>query len=327
LAAGLFLLITLPWFVIESKILGQRFTDIFIGHNFGRYFKPIDTIGSEAAKYSKIRPQYDFYSYFLQLLILSIPWSGFLYPAAYYNIKKKVNPMPVIFALSVLLFFSLSLNYKISRYILPAFPAMSIVIGKMLTDAEKDAEAAGLYKWSSWFTLIVILPVLLTSAVFLYINNSQIGPYYLPLLLPFLLFMSLSLPAGSILGILKKRLASILSFAAISVLSYLVLVGSMAAYYPKLNPISAFCGRINAVAKPSDIVCQYKGTDAHFMIYYATSDVAFIRDEAKIKNLLLSTKKVYCVTENEEAFVSLKSSLKGKIKVMDKSANYILFTN
>lgn len=327
LAAGLFLLITLPWFFVESKILGQRFVDIFIGHNFGRYFKPIDTIGSEATKYSKIRPQYDFYSYFLQLLILTIPWSGFLYPAAYYNIKKRVNPLPVIFAIAVLLFFSLSLNYKISRYILPAFPAMAIVIGKMMTDAYKDAEAAKLYKWSSWFTLIIILPVLLLSAVFLYVNNSQIGSYYLPLLLPFLIFIGLSLLAGSVLGILKKYHASILSFAAISILSYLVLIGSMSVYYPKLNPISAFCGKINAMARPSDIVCQYKGTDAHFMIYYAKNSVSLIRKEEEIKRLLLSKNKVYCITENEEAFGSLKSSLKGRVKVLDKSANYTLFTN
>ncbi|MFH1710132.1 MAG: glycosyltransferase family 39 protein [bacterium] len=120
--AILFLVITLPWFIIEYNILGKRFLDIFIGHNFGRYFRPIDTIGNEASKYSGIKPQYDFYSYFLQLLIVAVPWSGFVYPAIYHNIKKKASLLPVVFALSVLLFFSLSLNYKISRYILLAFP-------------------------------------------------------------------------------------------------------------------------------------------------------------------------------------------------------------
>jgi 4-amino-4-deoxy-L-arabinose transferase-like glycosyltransferase len=326
-AAALFLLITLPWFVIEYKILGQRFMDIFIGHNFGRYLKPIDTIGSEAEKYKAIRPQYDFYSYFLQLLILAIPWSGFIYPAVYYNIRKRSNLLPVIFALSIILFFSLSLNYKISRYILPAFPALSIIISKMLSDAAGNKEAANLYKWSSWFSLVAILPVLLISSFLLYANNSKIGPYYLPLLLPFLAFMGLCLLAGSLLGVLKKPAASTLSFAAISVLAYLALIISLSVYYPRINPISAFCGRINAVAKPSDIVCQYKGTDAHFMIYYAKNSVSLVRKEEDIRRLLLSNKKVYCVSENEEAVKELQASLKGRIKVLDKSANYSLFTN
>ncbi len=326
-AAALFLLMTLPWFIIEYRILGQRFTDIFIGHNFGRYLKPVDTIGNEVDKYKAIKPQYDFYSYFLQLLILAIPWSAFVYPAVYYNIKRRSNLLPVIFALSIILFFSLSLNYKISRYILPAFPALSIIVGRMLADAVRDKEAARLHKWSSWFTLIAILPVLLISSVLLYANNSKIGPYYLPLLLPFLVFMCLCLLVGSVLGALKKPAASILSFAAISILAYLALILSMSVYYPRINPIRAFCGKINAVARPSDIVCQYKGTDAHFMIYYAKNNVIFTRKEKEIERLLLSKNKVYCISENEAAVKELQSSLKGKIKVLDKSANYSLFSN
>jgi len=81
LAFILFLAITLPWFIIEYRLLGQRFLDVFISHNFGRYLKPVDTIGSEATKYAPIKPQYDFYSYFFQMFLLAIPWSGFIYPA------------------------------------------------------------------------------------------------------------------------------------------------------------------------------------------------------------------------------------------------------
>jgi hypothetical protein len=98
-------------------------------------------------------------------------------------------------------------------------------------------------------------------------------------------------------------------------------------YYPKINPISDFCRRINAVALPSDIVCQYKGTDAHFMIYYAKNSVLFTRKDSDIKRLVLSKKKVYCVSEDKEAFESLRSSMKGRVKVMDERANYTLFSN
>jgi 4-amino-4-deoxy-L-arabinose transferase-like glycosyltransferase len=327
LAALLFLLITLPWFIIEYRILGQRFVDIFIGHNFGRYFKPIDTIGNEASKYAKRRPQYDFYSYFLQLFILAIPWSGYVYPAVIYNIRKKAHPLPLIFFTAVLLFFSFSLNYKISRYILPLFPALAIVTGKLLADAGDDPDAERWFRWSSLFTLPVILPLLVISTFILYFSYSKIGAYYAPLFLPFLILMCLCLLAGSLFGILKKRKQALISYAGISILSYLVLIGCLTVYYPKINPVSALCGRINSEAKTSDMVCQYKGTDAHFMIYYSKNNVILIRKEKEIRKLLLSDQKVYCVSEDEEAVGKLKSALKRKIHVLDKSSNFTLFTN
>ncbi len=109
--------------------------------------------------------------------------------------------------------------------------------------------------------------------------------------------------------------------------SYLVFIYDLAEYFPKLNPISTFCREINAQAKPSDMVCQYKGTDAHFMIYYSRNNVSSIRYEKEMKRLLSSKRKIYCVSANKEAAAKLISSLKGRTVVLDKSANYILFTN
>jgi 4-amino-4-deoxy-L-arabinose transferase-like glycosyltransferase len=326
-ASFLFLFIALPWFIIEYRILGQRFADIFLSHNFGRYLKPIDTIGNEAAKYSKRRPQYDIYSYFLQLLVLAIPWSGYIYPAIIYNIRKKAHPLPLIIFMAVFLFFSLSLNYKISRYILPLFPALAIITGKLLADAGDDQDAARWFRWSSLFTLPVILPLLVISTFVLYFSYSKIGAYYAPLFLPFLVLMCLCLLAGSIFGIFMKHKQALVAYIGISILSYLVLIGCLSVYYPKINPISSLCGRINSEVKLSDAVCQYKGTDAHFMIYYSKNNVILIRSEKEIRKLLLSGQKVYCVSENEEAVGKLRSALKRKMHILDKSSNFTLFTN
>jgi hypothetical protein len=56
---------------------------------------------------------------------------------------------------------------------------------------------------------------------------------------------------------MKRVELSVILYSGISILSYLVLVNCLAVYYPKINPISAFCRRINAAALPSDIICQY----------------------------------------------------------------------
>lgn len=322
----IFFTITAPWFVAEYRILGQKFLDVLIGDNFGRYLKPIDTIGSEAIKYKPISPQFDFYSYFLQILLLMIPWSGFIYPAVYSYIKKNKDALPVIFVLSVVIFFSLSLNYKISRYILPAYPALAIILGHIFVNA-KDRKYAESLKLGYLINALLVLPILILSTVMLYNNFSRIGQYYLPLLLPFLIIMSLGLLAGSILGLMKKHEHAFYTLIIASIVSYIALTVSLDRYYAKLNPISDFCRQINTIAKPDDLVCQYKGTDAHFMIYYSKADVKFIRDEAMMKVMLRSRKKVYCVTENEEAYRELISFLKGRIKELGKSSNYTLFSN
>lgn len=334
-AITLFLAVTLPWFIIEYRILGQKFIDVFIGYNFGRYLRPMDTIGSEATKYKPIMPQYDFYSYFLQILILAIPWSGFFYPALFKSFKDRKLLLPMIFALSVIIFFSLSLNYKISRYILPAFPAMAILIGRMFTYSEGEQEASRPkgtrdtphLSAGYWINGLLVLPALLISALLLYRSFSGIGELYLPILLPFLLLLSLGIFISTILGIINKFELSFAVLVVSSFISYLLLINGLANNYSKLNPIEQFCKKINPVIKPGDIACQYKGTDAHFMIYYANSDVVLIRDKADMKALLLSGKKVYCITENEEAYRELTLSLKGRINELGNSANFSLFTN
>ena len=330
LASILFLAITLPWFIFEYRLIGQKFFDVFISHNFGRYLKPVDTIGSEATKYAPIKSQYDFYSYFLQMFLLAIPWSGFIYPAVYYNIKKKINLLPVILALSVILFFSLSLNYKISRYILPAFPGLALITGKMLADLieKEDPDAKRMAFISAVLTLILVtLPLLTLAFVLFYVRFTDVSGYYAPTLVGFLLPMTFALILGSVFIFIKKYRLSFLSLVIFACLSYLFLIYNLAAYYPALNPASRFCAKINGIAKPSDIVCQYRGTDAHFMIYYSKNNVTLIRNEGELKRLLLAKRKVFCVTESEGAFESLKASLKERIKVIDKSANFTLFTN
>jgi len=63
------------------------------------------------------------------------------------------------------------------------------------------------------------------------------------------------------------------------------------------------------------------------MIYYAKNSVMFTRKESATKRFVLSKKKVYCVSEDKDVFKSPRSSMKGRVKVMDERANYTLFSN
>jgi 4-amino-4-deoxy-L-arabinose transferase-like glycosyltransferase len=330
LAILLFSAVALPWFIIEYKILGQPFLDTFIGSNIGRYLKPIDTIGNESAKYSAIKPQYDFYSYFLQILLLFLPWSGFLYPALYYSYNKKENNLAMIFAATVFIFFSLSLNYKISRYILPAFPALSILVGKMISDLlfHNDKQAKKLVKLSAWITLTVILiPVCVLSLFYAYVAFSSMSGVITLIFIPFISVFMLSILVGYLAAILGHLKQSFILLVVLTVISYLLLINGLSGHYMKMNPISKFCEQMNNMAKPSDIACQYMGTDAHFMIYYSNLDVKFIRDEQEMKRLLSSANKVYCVSGDRTAYNLLKKSLGERIKVIEDSDYFTFFSN
>jgi 4-amino-4-deoxy-L-arabinose transferase-like glycosyltransferase len=270
ISAAIFFAVTLPWFYIEYRIIGQRFIDVFVSSNFGRYLKPIDTVGGEASKYAGIKPQYDFYSFFLQLFLNMIPWSGFVYPAIYYSIRKKHDPMPVVFALAVICFFSFSLNYKISRYILPALPALAILTGKLLSDLidNTDKTARRMAVFSLFFTLFfVMLPLLALVFLIMYVRFADVSSFYKPLIVPFLTPLVAGLLLGPILMLFKKYRSAIVCMGTLTLISYFILIYNMAVIYPGINPVRKFCSEINKIAGPEDVVVQYKGTDAHFMLY------------------------------------------------------------
>jgi hypothetical protein len=135
------------------------------------------------------------------------------------------------------------------------------------------------------------------------------------------------LAAGSIFGLMKDRVKALTVTSAVIVLAYIVLIIGMIFNYGSINPVSRFCAYINKNAGPSDIVCQYKGTDAHFMIYYSKNEVQFIRKSGEVRKLLLGKKKVFCVCESAKAYDDLKKSLANRISKIDESANFTLFTN
>ena len=328
-AVILLLAITLPWFIAEYRILGQPYLDVLIGKNVGRYLKPVDTIGSEATKFGKIQPQYDFYSFLLQILILFIPWSGFFYPAVYYAIKKRESLLPGVFAFAVIIFFSLSLNYKISRYILPAFPAMALLTGKLISDLfDGDRTADRAAKMSALMALtIVVVPLLSLAFTYFYVRFTDVSGFYTPLIIPFLLPLCLAMLLGSMAHILGRHRTAFASISSLTIVSYLMLILTLAIYYPQINPIGRFCARINSVARPGDIVCQYKGTDAHFMIYYSDKEVLFLRNKDKMKELLGSGKKVYCIVEGQQYADEIINETRGRTKKLESSAQYSLITN
>jgi len=328
LGVMVFLLVAAPWFVIEYIKFGKQFLDVFISSNFGRYLRPIDLTGQEAGLAIPTKPQYNFYQYFLEIFVLVIPWSGFVYPALFYSYKKKELQYPFIWTAVVILFFTLSLNYKVSRYILPAYPALALLIGRLTSEwlnGKKDTTK--LIRIANLTNMFFVIPVLILAIIWLGLTFKQASPYYMPMILPFLIVMCVCLIAGSTAFLLNKKLASVSLYASVAAVSYLVLILLTAIYLPVALPIKEISEKINSLAKKGDIVCQYKGTNPTFIRYYVRQEVRYLADKDQLVEMLASNKKVYCMTENTSGVEYAQKQLKSRIRVIETKGPYTLFGN
>jgi len=316
-ASVLFLLIALPWYLAEYRILGTPFLQVILKGNVGRFFFPVDAVGKAAV----IEPQYNFYSYVLQLFLLAVPWSGFLYPAIYNSFKKK-SFLLFIWAAVVVLFFSLSLNHKIARYILPAFPAFSLMIGKLWNDFLENNKEWKIMLFSDWLNVLLVVPLLFLGTLYLILNFPAEQAAYQPIVLPLLIILSSGMLLSSLILFFRKAPAAFVSFVLTALIGYLVLIPLTDIYFKEANPTKYFSLKINQLAKPGDQVVKYQGGEDHLMIFYLNSIPATIGDRMELIKLM-KKQRVWAVTEDPRAVEGLKYP----VNIIERKNNFVLFTN
>ncbi len=150
LLAGLLIifLVASPWFILEGRAFGMEF---FFRQNFERFFHAFD----------HIQP---WYYYLVKLPVHFLPWTLLLPATIAYGFRsgKEKNPGRTflwIWFLAVLIFFSLS-ESKRSLYIVPLYPALSLLVAEALERITKEERFAPLLFWirggSACFALILV---------------------------------------------------------------------------------------------------------------------------------------------------------------------------
>lgn len=122
----LFFAICLPWFVLV-QIRNPEFAKFFFIHeHFERFLTGIH------------RREQAFWFFLPVLFVSMLPWSFFI-PAGVREMwlkwrqnDSKITLLPVIWAGAILLFFSAS-SSKLITYILPAYPAIALILGNVLS--------------------------------------------------------------------------------------------------------------------------------------------------------------------------------------------------
>jgi len=126
-AIATFCLTALPWYILCARRNPDFFRIFIIEHNFNRFLTP---------QFQHIQP---FWYYVPILLIAFLPWTPLLVVSASFGALKlwherKLSPATTLFfswSLFCLFFFSLSKS-KLPGYILPAIPAIGILLAHCL---------------------------------------------------------------------------------------------------------------------------------------------------------------------------------------------------
>ncbi len=143
----LFLALAAPWFFLSATIHPEFLRFFFIHEHFERFT-------------STIHQREEPFWYFLPILLAGwLPWTGLLYASVIRPLRgfrsRSFSPQRflALYALLVVVFFSIS-GSKLPSYILPAYPAIALLMGRTLAQRPRlPASAMGLaLLWSAALT-------------------------------------------------------------------------------------------------------------------------------------------------------------------------------
>ena len=147
----------LPWYILCSRRNPDFFRVFIIEHNFKRYLTP---------EFQHIQP---FWYYAPVVLVAFLPWTAILLWAAFTGGRRLFTSEKIsVFSLFLLcwasfclLFFSLSRS-KLPGYVLPAFPAIAVLLGVTLAKSPKIKALGYVLAAFAVLLFVALLPLRLT---------------------------------------------------------------------------------------------------------------------------------------------------------------------
>lgn len=164
---ALFLAITVPWFVLAA-LRNPEFARFFFIHEHLQRFL------------TKVHGRYQPFWFFIPILMLTMfPWSlyGVRAIARAWQARQQRNGERLLFLLIwaalIFLFFSAS-NSKLIPYILPVFPPLALLMGKMISDLADHRDPV--HEFVPENILLGVLLILMTALAIVYPHVRDLGP-------------------------------------------------------------------------------------------------------------------------------------------------------
>jgi 4-amino-4-deoxy-L-arabinose transferase-like glycosyltransferase len=262
----LFLAIAAPWFILVSQANPEFFRFFFIHEHFERFL---------TREHDRYQPAW----FFIPVLLAGVlPWVVGLFPALSRARTRSAatdfhtRRFLLLWCAVVFLFFSAS-NSKLIPYILPIFPALSLLIGDYLCTADRRVVLG-----QALLASLLGMAVMLAAPQAIRFTSERLPPPLVEGYIPWLTAAGLSLAAGGVLAAAfaarGKRLPAILSLAFAGLLfTQLALTG-----HDRLSPaLSAYhiAHKIRAQLKP-DTPFYVVDTFDHTLLFYLGRTVTMV---------------------------------------------------
>jgi 4-amino-4-deoxy-L-arabinose transferase-like glycosyltransferase len=299
----IFMVVCLPWFVIQYSINGSDFiNNFFIKHHLKRYTGVIS--GHKGPLY-----------YFIPILIIgTFPWIAYLPISVKRAIKEKegLSKFLLIWFLFIFTFFSFSTT-KLPNYILPAIPALCILLsyGIYLQDD----------KWQNLSNSLLVILSIVFSIILLILRNHELSHEIVNakwLYSSIIIFILIAI--SSIYQIfLKKRI-----FWIVCICSTLFLYTTLLELFPSINKyLQGSLYKYSLYAKEKlnkNEKLMVMGLNNPSIVFYSGRKIIPIRNKEEFKKF--SSENKYNIIITKIKYVDYLSS--SGFEIIEKDKNYAI---
>jgi len=251
-AAAIVLLVAVPWHLAVRARLGSGFFDDYAGAVSWRfYLKPVHPPGLGLLVYPAL------------LLASACPWTGLVVPALRFGVRRLSAPPPVRLlswaVLWTLIFWGVSPTMISGKYLLPALPALAVVIAWWTA---QDRPAG--WRAAAWTT--VACGALLVVGVW---PLRQIDPAGLgtPAAIA-VAVIAVTLLTGGALHLRGRRWGGVAVLASGAAAAWLLLVALALPQVERLYPERRLAAQINAADGPTARVIVFHSDSREAMLAF-----------------------------------------------------------
>jgi 4-amino-4-deoxy-L-arabinose transferase-like glycosyltransferase len=307
LGAAAFLAVAAPWYVLVTLDTRGKWLEAFVlKENFDRFQNPAD--GHRGAVYYHVA----------LLLILFVPWTAFLIPTVWNAVREARRPriaddldtaetdLPgkyrflIVTVLAYLVFFSLAAT-KLPNYVLPLYPALAILTGRML-----DRWRTGDVEFPRWvmatsvvglgLVAVVLILGLLVAAGAIPIPITIKGFHPLPALRDYATLGAIPAFVAVVFGwlMLKGRRDQAVAVFAAGAVGFMALLAAFPTIAMNEYKVPKYFAEDAGLRQPNrDIRIAAIGWYRHSMVFYAEREVTHLYSPNAVDQFLALPRPAY----------------------------------
>ncbi|MDP8258226.1 MAG: glycosyltransferase family 39 protein [Candidatus Aadella gelida] len=291
----LFLIIAMPWYIIVTRMHGEAFLGEFFGfHNIVRFLEPEHRIGTSPWFYIPV------------VMGGFFPWSFFLPVGFWIMIRepkdasetKGYRAFLLAWFISIFLFFSIS-RTKLVTYILPLFPVMAIIVGRLWDKFLSGGQGSGALEKKikiSHFAL-TISSILMSVGVSLFVKQRY-PEAFMGTVISAAVFMS-----GTIIAFIMLLKGKKIKALYVGAASVVVIIVPLTLYVlPVLEEFEsskAVSYKVKELALPSEAIGGESDTRRGIAFYTDRINIEDIHSYADMKEFFSRKERVWGIVKRK----------------------------